>query len=153
MDLSTNDLCYEYSQDSVCLNSFNCFLCIEKLRAQKKKKKKNWHKTVCNFQSMKCSVELNSLLSKFFCYITWLLYQLIRRDTGRLANEAFTWNPIVSLKQKLNGLKITNWKGGLQYTKRTITTRRYTHFFISNAFFNSAAMLVNFVMNWASNVP
>ena len=151
MDLSTNDLCYEYSQDSVCLNSFNCFLCIEKLRAQKKEK--NWHKTVCNFQSMKCSVELNSLLSKFFCYITWLLYQLIRRDTGRLANEAFTWNPTVSLKQKLNGLKITNWKGGLQYTKRTITTRRYTHFFISNAFFNSAAMLVNFVMNWASNVP
>ena len=33
---------------------------------------------------MKSPVELNSLLSKFFCYITWLLYQLIRRDTGRL---------------------------------------------------------------------
>ena len=44
----------------------------------------------CNFQSMKSPVEMNSLLSKFFCYITWLLYQLIRRDTGRLANEAFT---------------------------------------------------------------
>ena len=43
------------------------------------------------------------------CYITWLLYQLIRGDTGRLANEVFTWNPIVSSKQKLNGLKITNW--------------------------------------------
>ena len=28
-------------------------------------------KTVCNFQSMKTHVELNSLLSKFFCYITW----------------------------------------------------------------------------------
>ena len=64
--------------------------------------------SVCNFQSMKSPVELNSLLSKFFCYITCLLYQLIRRDTGRLANEAFTSNPIVSLKQKLNGLKITN---------------------------------------------
>ena len=44
--------------------------------------------SVCNFQSMKGSVELNSLSLKFFCYITWLLYQLIRRDAGRLANEA-----------------------------------------------------------------
>ena len=26
---------------------------------------------VCNFQSMKNPVELNSLLSKFLCYITW----------------------------------------------------------------------------------
>ena len=57
---------------------------------------------------MKSPVELNSLLSKFFCYIIWLLYQLIRRDTGRLENEAFMPNPIASLKQKLNGLKITN---------------------------------------------
>ena len=57
---------------------------------------------------MKIPEELNSLSSKFFCYITWLLYQLIRRDTERLANEAFTSNSIVSLKQKLNGLKITN---------------------------------------------
>ena len=29
--------------------------------------------TVCNFQSIKSPVELNSLLSKFFCYITWLV--------------------------------------------------------------------------------
>ena len=64
--------------------------------------------SVCNFQSMKSSVEFNILLSKFFCYMTWLLYQLIRRDTGRLANEAFTSNLIVSSKQQLNGLKITN---------------------------------------------
>ena len=28
--------------------------------------------SVCNFQFMKTPVELNSLLSKFFCYITWL---------------------------------------------------------------------------------
>ena len=27
--------------------------------------------SVCNFQSTKSSVELNSFLSKFFCYITW----------------------------------------------------------------------------------
>ena len=64
--------------------------------------------SVCNFQSMKSPVELNSLLSKFFCYITWLLYQLIRCDTGRLANEAFTSNPNVSSKRKLNGWKVTN---------------------------------------------
>ena len=29
--------------------------------------------SVCNFQSMKRPVELNSLLLKFFCYITWLV--------------------------------------------------------------------------------
>ena len=30
-------------------------------------------RTVCNFQSMKTPVELNSLLSEFFCYITWFV--------------------------------------------------------------------------------
>ena len=60
-----------------------------------------WHRLnpVYNFQSMKSPVELNRLLSRFFCYITWLLYQLIRRDTVWLANEAFTSNHIVSSKQ------------------------------------------------------
>ena len=29
--------------------------------------------TVCNFQSMKSPVELNSLFSSFFCYITWFV--------------------------------------------------------------------------------
>ena len=60
-----------------------------------------WHRLnpVYNFQSMESPVELNRLLSRFFCYITWLLYQLIRSDTGRLANEAFTSNLIVSSKQ------------------------------------------------------
>ena len=37
--------------------------------------------TVCNFQSMKSPVELNSLLSKFFCYITWYV---ISPDQTRL---------------------------------------------------------------------
>ena len=29
------------------------------------------HISVCNFQSMKSPVELNSLFLKFFCYTTW----------------------------------------------------------------------------------
>ena len=29
--------------------------------------------TVCNFQSTNSPVELNSLLSNFFCYITWFV--------------------------------------------------------------------------------
>ena len=37
-----------------------------------------------------------------------LLYHLIRSDSGRLASKAFTSNLIVSSKQWLNGLKITN---------------------------------------------
>ena len=64
--------------------------------------------SVCNLQSMKSPVELNSLLSKFFCLSPGSLHHLIRRDSGRLANEAFTSNPIISSKQSLNGLKITN---------------------------------------------
>ena len=59
---------------------------------------------VCNFQSMKSPVELNSLFSIFF-YSPGLLYHLIRRDTGR---PVFTSNPIVSSQQKLSSLKITN---------------------------------------------
>ena len=30
-------------------------------------------KSVCNFQSMKSPVKLNSLFSKFACYMTWFL--------------------------------------------------------------------------------
>ena len=44
---------------------------------------------------MKSTVELwNSQNS--FVVSPGLLYNLIRRDTGQLANEAFTSNPIVS---------------------------------------------------------
>ena len=42
----------------------------------------------------------------------------MRRDTGGLANEAFTSNPIVSLKQKLSSFKnTTNWKNLDRATK------------------------------------
>ena len=53
---------------------------------------------------MKSPVEMNSLLSKLFCYITWfviLLLLLIRRDSGQLAKEAFTSSSVASLKQWL----------------------------------------------------
>ena len=70
---------------------------------------------------MKSPVELKSLLSKLFCYITWLLYQLIRRGTGRLANEAFTSNPIVFSKQWFNGLKIINCETSLCFLKKNIS--------------------------------
>ena len=43
----------------------------------------SFSKSVYNFQSMKTPVELNSLLSNFFCYTPGLLYHLIRRDYGR----------------------------------------------------------------------
>ena len=69
---------------------------------------------------MKNPVELNSLLSKFFCYITRLPYELVKRDTGRLANEAITSNPIVSSKQKLNGLKIVSCLGTKFHFKQAI---------------------------------
>ena len=36
------------------------------------------------------------------------LYQLIRRDTGRLGNKAVTSNSTISPKQQLRGLKITS---------------------------------------------
>ena len=51
--------------------------------------------SACNFQSMKSSVEMNSLVLNFFV----ITPGLIRRDTGRLTNEAFTSNPIISSKQ------------------------------------------------------
>ena len=41
-------------------------------------------------------------------YTPGLSYHLIRRNYGRLANEALTSIRIVSFKQKLNSLKITN---------------------------------------------
>ena len=41
----------------------------------------------------------DNLFSKFFCYIIWVVIWRVRRDSGRLANEGFTSNPIVSSKQ------------------------------------------------------
>ena len=53
--------------------------------------------SVCNFQSMKSPVITFSQNS--FVISPGLLYDLIKRDTGRLENETFTLNLIVSSKQ------------------------------------------------------
>ena len=55
-----------------------------------------------------------------------LLYHLIRRDSGRLANEVFTSNPILSSK-KVNGLKITNWYGKLWHFSMVVLNMRVLH--------------------------
>ena len=51
------------------------------------KSKKAHPKTMCNFPSMKSPMELNSLL-----------LELMRDETGRLANEVF-YSDLISLKQ------------------------------------------------------
>ena len=48
---------------------------------------------ICNFQSTKSPVELNSL------FLTVILSGLMRRNTGGLPNETSTFNPIASSKQ------------------------------------------------------
>ena len=47
--------------------------CVKKKLYRKKKKPQKYCfiNSVCNFQSMKSPVELNNLLLKFFCYVTW----------------------------------------------------------------------------------
>ena len=56
--------------------------------------------SVCNFQSMKSPVEQTVISSGLLCHLS-------RRDTGRLGNQAFTSNHVVSSKQWLGVLKIT----------------------------------------------
>ena len=62
---------------------------------------------------MRSPVELNSFLSNSFVLSPGLLYHLIRRDAGRLANETFTSNhgdikSYCFFETILNGLKIKN---------------------------------------------
>ena len=64
--------------------------------------------TACNFQSMESPVELVAFSQNSFVISPDSLYQLIRRDTGRLANKAVTSNSTISSKQQLRGLKITS---------------------------------------------
>ena len=56
---------------------------------------------VCNFQSIKSTVEVPEITfsQNSFVISPGLSYHLIRRDYGRLADETFASNPIVSSKQ------------------------------------------------------
>ena len=53
------------------------------------------------FNPWKVSWNWIAFYQNSFVLSSGLLYHLIRRDTGRLANETFTSNPIVSLKEYL----------------------------------------------------
>ena len=41
IDLATNDLCYGYSQDSICLNSFDCAFVDKEIKCTNKTKIKD----------------------------------------------------------------------------------------------------------------
>ena len=56
---------------------------------------------------------------------------MIRRNLGRLANEASTSNTIVSSKQQLSRLKITNWINEIKGKIPTITNLASTTTFIT----------------------
>ena len=90
-----------FLRDDLLVNPLGAFLSLLRMAKFLRDDRNRLHATlsVCNFQSMKSSVELNSLLSIFFDISPGQLYHLIRRDAGRLANEVFTSNPIVSSKQ------------------------------------------------------
>ena len=64
--------------------------------------------SVCNFQSMKSPVELNSLLSKFFCYITWFVISPDQTRLWTTCKRGLYVKPHCFAKQKLSSLKITN---------------------------------------------
>ena len=55
---------------------------------------------------------------KAFYQNSFVKSHLIRQDSGQLANEALTSNPIVSSKHQVSGLKITNWRCSFFFKKR-----------------------------------
>ena len=65
----------------------------EKQFSSSTRRRANFSSSVCDFQSMKTPVELNSLLSKFFCYITWLDATMDDLQTRPLRQTLlFLWN-------------------------------------------------------------
>ena len=61
----------------------------------------HYYMSVCNFQFIKSPMELNGLLLNFFIMSPGLMSD----ETRDLSNKAYFSNPVVSLKQKLSGLK------------------------------------------------
>ena len=60
------------------------------------------------FNPWKVSWNWKAFSQNYFVISSGLFYHLTRRNNGRIANKALTSNPIVSSKQLLDGLKITN---------------------------------------------
>ena len=71
--------------------------------------------TVCNIQSMKTPVELNSLLSKFFCFITWFVISPDYTRYWTTCKRDLYVKSYCFFETILNGLKITNWNA--KYSK------------------------------------
>ena len=90
--------------------------------------------TVCNFQSMKTPVELNSLLSKFFCYITWLdatMDDLQPRPLRQIL--LFLWN---------NGLTFKNYKLYTITSLKAIRTNKIETKFNFNPYHHSLRLIL-----------
>ena len=67
LKLKQQDTRVNYNKDSVTQRW------VEKKKKREKTKKARQTTIVCNFQSIKSPVELNSLFSKFFCCIIWFV--------------------------------------------------------------------------------
>ena len=76
----------------------------------------------------------------YFVIRPGLLYHLIRRNTGRLANEVFTSNPIDSSKKELTCLKIISWSND---------TCHYDFPYFSNIGYFSIWELFEHNLDWA----
>ena len=91
-------------------------------------------------------------------FVIWpgFLYHLIRRDSGRLSNEAFTSNSIVSSKQWFNGLKITNWfylELNLFISMSIFVTTFYLYFFLKWIFLKYCLLkFKSFLLTFQSHI-
>ena len=73
--------------------------------------------TVCNFHSIKNPMELNNLLWKFFCYITWLDVTLDNLQTRYLRQILlFLWN---------NSLAVWKLRAEFKKTSRPQLSRQF----------------------------
>ena len=64
--------------------------------------------SVCNFQSMKSPVELNNLLPKFFCYITWFVITWLDPTLDDFQTKPLRQILLFRRNNSFSALKITN---------------------------------------------
>ena len=89
---------------SICSQTVN----IDIKRTQTKKTKLSESIPFVTFNRWNVPWNLIAFFQNSFVISPGLLYYLIRRDVGRLANEAFSSNPIFTSKRWLSDLKIAN---------------------------------------------